>query len=475
MLPEGGDHRTPFEQRGLDGLRRRGPEPSTKRNCDRCWGAEPCRRPSPCPTSSWNRSTGSPPVPQKKVREFIKKFRADPKSSGHQLREAPGPQGRPRPDGADRPEVPGGRAASRTRATCTSSSGSTTTTRRWTGPSGDRSRSTPARVRCRSICVEEVRQAVPAEAVGTQRAGAAGSLRRRRAALVRSARDPAARRAGDQDAGRGCSPWASTCPPKPPRPWSGLPRANQPRVRSGGDGQSTSRSNGGHDSDLVAAPRAPRFPPPLRDDPIRRGTELDPRCPAGEVAGIPAPQPGAAGGQDIQRPRPGHRWGGDGQDRRGDAPGSASGPNASAQVPQDRILFTTYTANLAQNVGENLAHLCGPEKDRIEVVHLHAWAARFLRDQGRKFEVASPAELDACWEEAIRQSERAGVRPRLLAAGVGSGHPGQRDRDRRRLPEGGPDRAGTYPEPAPAAEGLEGLSSGTSRPCSGGARPSGAA
>ena len=70
--------------------------------------------------------------------------------------------------------------------------------------------------------------------------------------------------------------------------------------------------------------------------------------------------------------------------------------------PQDRILFTTYTANLAQNVGQSLANLCGPERARIEVVHLHAWAARFLRDQGLKFEVASPTELDACWEEAIR-------------------------------------------------------------------------
>ena len=55
-------------------------------------------------------------------------------------------------------------------------------------------------------------------------------------------------------------------------------------------------------------------------------------------------------------------------------------------------------------MARNLAHLCGPEADRIEVVHLHAWAARFLRDQGRKFEVASPSELDTCWEEAIRAS-----------------------------------------------------------------------
>jgi hypothetical protein len=36
-------------------------------------------------------------------------------------------------------------------------------------------------------------------------------------------------------------------------------------------------------------------------------------------------------------------------------------------------------------VAENLAHLCGLEKERIELVHLHAWAGRYLRDQGRKF------------------------------------------------------------------------------------------
>jgi hypothetical protein len=72
--------------------------------------------------------------------------------------------------------------------------------------------------------------------------------------------------------------------------------------------------------------------------------------------------------------------------------------------PQDKILFTTYTATLAQNVEQNLAQLCQSDAARIEVVHLHAWAARFLRDQGRKLEVASPSELETCWKEAIRDS-----------------------------------------------------------------------
>jgi hypothetical protein len=76
------------------------------------------------------------------------------------------------------------------------------------------------------------------------------------------------------------------------------------------------------------------------------------------------------------------------------------------QSREDRILFTTYTANLAQNVEQTLSHLCGPERARIEVIHLHAWAARFLRKRGISFEVASANELDACWEDAIARSRQ---------------------------------------------------------------------
>lgn len=77
----------------------------------------------------------------------------------------------------------------------------------------------------------------------------------------------------------------------------------------------------------------------------------------------------------------------------------------SCPSPEDRILFTTYTANLAQNVEQNLAHLCGKENEKIEVVHLHAWAARFMASQGVEFSVATPAEIDQCWEEALLKSE----------------------------------------------------------------------
>ena len=54
-----------------------------------------------------------PRAQQRKVREFTEKFKANPKSAGHQLREDPRRQGRQGPHGADRPEVPGRHPAPR--------------------------------------------------------------------------------------------------------------------------------------------------------------------------------------------------------------------------------------------------------------------------------------------------------------------------------------------------------------------------
>ena len=66
----------------------------------------------------------------------------------------------------------------------------------------------------------------------------------------------------------------------------------------------------------------------------------------------------------------------------------------------DRILFTTYTANLAESVEQNLRGLCGEEMERIEVVNLHAWAVRFMKTQKVDFQVATNDEIERSWEEA---------------------------------------------------------------------------
>lgn len=68
----------------------------------------------------------------------------------------------------------------------------------------------------------------------------------------------------------------------------------------------------------------------------------------------------------------------------------------------DRILFTTFTKNLAHNIEQNMVNLCSEaELSRIEITNLHAWAARFLRQQGLTPDLASSEEFDACWDSAL--------------------------------------------------------------------------
>ena len=136
-------------------------------------------------------------------------------------------------------------------------------------------------------------------------------------------------------------------------------------------------------------PGAPGHEAAVRDDPVGRRPGRDARRPAGEVAGLPPPQPGEAGPEDLQRPGPRAGRGRDGQDGRGHAPGQAPGDDASAPDPTDRILFTTYTANLAENVEADARDPLRPDAvSRIEVVHLHAWAVRFLKAQGVEVDIA---------------------------------------------------------------------------------------
>ncbi len=67
----------------------------------------------------------------------------------------------------------------------------------------------------------------------------------------------------------------------------------------------------------------------------------------------------------------------------------------------DRVLVTTFTRNLARDIAQNLKHLCGEEYKRLEIVHLHDWAVKFMKTQGFEFDVATDAETTACWDRAI--------------------------------------------------------------------------
>lgn len=70
----------------------------------------------------------------------------------------------------------------------------------------------------------------------------------------------------------------------------------------------------------------------------------------------------------------------------------------------DRVLVTTFTKNLARDIDHNLKNLCGDEYKRLEIVHLHHWAVRFMKTQGFDFTIATGEEEDRCWQQALSVS-----------------------------------------------------------------------
>lgn len=69
----------------------------------------------------------------------------------------------------------------------------------------------------------------------------------------------------------------------------------------------------------------------------------------------------------------------------------------------ERVLFTTFTANLAQDIKENLRKICTTEEMRkIEVIHLDAWITRFLQQQDYGYTIKYGDEITELWESASR-------------------------------------------------------------------------
>lgn len=71
----------------------------------------------------------------------------------------------------------------------------------------------------------------------------------------------------------------------------------------------------------------------------------------------------------------------------------------------DRILFTTFTNNLARDIHQSLRKLCSPEAlRRIEVVHLDKWVSDFLLGQGYDYKIQywpNKKILEPLWEQAL--------------------------------------------------------------------------
>jgi superfamily I DNA/RNA helicase/mRNA-degrading endonuclease RelE of RelBE toxin-antitoxin system len=78
---------------------------------------------------------------------------------------------------------------------------------------------------------------------------------------------------------------------------------------------------------------------------------------------------------------------------------------ASNIAGKERVLFTTFTANLAGDIKDNLRKICSLEElRRIDVIHLDAWVGQFLREHGYTYNVVYDDVTDEIWEEAIARS-----------------------------------------------------------------------
>lgn len=76
--------------------------------------------------------------------------------------------------------------------------------------------------------------------------------------------------------------------------------------------------------------------------------------------------------------------------------------------PRDeRLLFTTFTSNLAVDIQENLRKICSPEQlERIEVRNLDTWVSQFVKRHGYAAKIVYPGGQDGeygrCWEQATQ-------------------------------------------------------------------------
>ncbi|WP_462270446.1 UvrD-helicase domain-containing protein [Desulfobacter sp.] len=68
----------------------------------------------------------------------------------------------------------------------------------------------------------------------------------------------------------------------------------------------------------------------------------------------------------------------------------------------DKILFTTFTRNLAADIRENLSKICDSKlMRRIEVVNLDRWVSSFLRKNDYNFEIDYGRRTKDLWEKAM--------------------------------------------------------------------------
>lgn len=76
--------------------------------------------------------------------------------------------------------------------------------------------------------------------------------------------------------------------------------------------------------------------------------------------------------------------------------------------PDERLLFTTFTRNLAIDIESNLRKICNPgEMKQIEVTNIDAWVVRFLKREKYAIQITYPGmpDFDQCWKRAIQLAD----------------------------------------------------------------------
>lgn len=79
--------------------------------------------------------------------------------------------------------------------------------------------------------------------------------------------------------------------------------------------------------------------------------------------------------------------------------------NTIHTAPTDRILFTTFTKNLAQAVGQQIRQLDESAAERIAVRNLHSVAHEVLRQAGMTIDILSADDERRRWDDAISDGE----------------------------------------------------------------------
>ena len=80
---------------------------------------------------------------------------------------------------------------------------------------------------------------------------------------------------------------------------------------------------------------------------------------------------------------------------------------AGSLKENERILFTTFTANLASDIKDNLRKICTlDELRRIDVINLDAWVAQFMREHGYSAEIIYDGKtINKIWEDVVAAND----------------------------------------------------------------------